>query len=149
MKNTILQGLLALFLAAPAAMAAENHAHKTIPGPQGGRMLECAPLHAEFFVRPDRKISVTFYDESLKPVAPSSEEVKAVAETKAGKTAFEFEKAGGAFVSKTPLPAGDGYRVVLLIKSGAAAKSRNFRIDYQESVCGGCKRAEYACICGH
>jgi len=147
--KTNLWGLCALLLTATAAMAAESHSHKTLPGPKGGRILESTPRHAEFLVRPDRKISVTFYDAALKPVAPSTEEVKAIAEAKTGKTAFEFEKTGDALVSKEALPAGDGYRVVVLIKSQAGAKSQNFRIDYREEICGECKRVEYACICGH
>jgi len=147
--KTLLHCLLAMMIAGPASMAAENHQHKTIPGPQGGRILESSPLHSEFFVRADRKVSVTFYDAALKPVAPGGREVKVIAEAKTGKATLEFEKTGDAFVSRSALPAGDGYRIVVQIRNDPAAKPQNFRIDYHTEICGECKRAEYACICGH
>ena len=43
-------------------------------------MLETEPFHAEFFVQPDKKVSITFYDESMKPVAPEEQIVKVIAE---------------------------------------------------------------------
>ena len=36
-------------------------------------MLETEPFHAEFFMQPDKKVSITFYDESMKPVAPEEQ----------------------------------------------------------------------------
>lgn len=133
-----------------AALAAESdHSHKTLAGPKGGRILESSPLHAEFFVQADRKVSVTFYDASMKPVSPSTQQIKTIAEAKTGKATLEFEKTNEAFVSKTSLPEGDGYRIVVQIKNDALAKPQNFRIDYIPAICSGCKRAEYACICEH
>jgi hypothetical protein len=128
---------------------AEAHAHKLIPGPKGGKVLESKPLYAEFFVEPDKKVSVTFYDTTMKPVAPSAQEVKVITEAKSGKTILEFTKSGDGLVSKTALPDGDGYRIVVQIKNEATAKPQNFRVDYHTEICGGCKRAEYACSCDH
>lgn len=153
-KHKIMNQLLALIVASAllgsVALAAESgHSHKTIPGPKGGKVLESMPLHAEFFVQPDRKVSVTFYDAALKPVAPSAQQIKVIAEAKTGKATLEFEKSADTFISKTALPEGDGYRVVVQIKNDASAKSQNFRIDYQPDLCKECNRAEYACTCDH
>jgi len=141
--------LLALS-ALPCVAAPEGaHDHQHAAGPNGGRVLESKPLHAEFFVQPDRKIRLTFLDEALKPTAAGSQEAKAIAEAKTGKATLEFEKAGNVLVSKTALPEGDGYRIVVQIKNDPAAKPQNFRIDFLSHICGGCKLAEYACTCGH
>jgi hypothetical protein len=85
----------------------------------------------------------------MKPGAAGGQEIKVIAEAKTGKATLEFEKSGEAFVSKAALPEGDGYRVVVQIKNDAAAKPQNFRIDYHSEICGGCKLAEYACVCEH
>jgi hypothetical protein len=141
--------VLLLALTASIAFAADPHQHKTLAGPKGGKMLELESQHAEFFVQPDKKVSITFYDEAMKPVDIGAREVKAIAEAKAGKATLEFEPSGSSLVSKTALPEGDGYRIVVQIKNAAAAKPKNFRIDYHTEICPGCKRAEYACTCDH
>jgi len=71
----------------------------------------------------------------------------ATAEAPGAKTKLEFEKKGDLLVSKTPLPAGEGYQVVVQAKTTAEAKPKNFRIKLQTHVCGGCSNAEYACTC--
>lgn len=148
--NPILKLILAAVLVSSVAIAADDkHTHKATPGPKGGKVLELGTLHAEFFVQADKKVSITFYDEAMKPVASGGQEIKVIAEAKTGKATLEFEKSGGAFVSKTALPEGDGYRIVVQIRNDAAAKPQNFRIDYHAEICGGCKLAEYACICEH
>jgi hypothetical protein len=139
--------LTVLTIAGTAAFSAEDHADKPIPGPKGGKVLETKPLHAELLVLADKKISITFYDESMKPIAPGEQVVKAIAEAPSGKATLDFDKAGDAFVSTTALPEGEGYRIVVQIKQTADAKSQNFRIDYHTEICGECKMAEYACIC--
>ena len=118
-------------------------------GPKGGRLLENDPPRAEFFVEKDRTITITFYDAESKPVAPGAQSVTAVAEAKGGKTKIEFEKKGETLVSKTALPEGEGYRVVVQLRTKPEAKPQNFRITLDLGTCGGCKLAEYACTCGH
>jgi hypothetical protein len=59
----------------------------------------------------------------------------------------EFEKKGDVLVSKTKLPEGDGYNVVVQFKLTADAKPQNFRFKLETHTCGGCKRAEYSCTC--
>lgn len=146
--KTLLTSALALLVLTSAAIAADGHDHgKIIPGPKGGRIVEVEGGHAEFLVQPDRKVSVIFYGEDMKAVNPSEQVVTLVAEVPSGKEKFEFEKTADQFVSKAVLPDGDGYRIVLQIRASAGAKPQNFRIDYHTETCGGCKRAEYACIC--
>ncbi|MGB7840050.1 MAG: hypothetical protein WBL40_18260 [Terrimicrobiaceae bacterium] len=86
--------LTILTIAATAAFSADEHGHKAIPGPKGGKVLETEPLHAEFFVQPDKKVSIAFYDESMEPVAPGEQVVKVIAEVPSGKATLDFEKAG-------------------------------------------------------
>jgi len=75
--------------------------------------------------------------------------VTAVAEPKSGKVKMEFERKGDTLISKTPLPEGDGYNVVVQIRAKPDAKPQNFRVKYDTGTCGECKRPEYACTCGH
>ena len=63
------------------------------------------------------------------------------------KDKLEFEKKGNLLVSKTPLPAGEHYTVVIQVRATPEAKPKNFRIPLDLSVCKGCGNAEYACIC--
>ena len=123
------------------------HAEKITPGPKGGRLLENESQRAEFFVEKDKTVTITFYDKDLKPVSPGEQVVTAIAEGKNGKTKIEFEKKGDVLVSKTPLPEGADYNVVVQLRAKPEAKPQNFRIKYNSAVCGKCKRAEYACIC--
>ena len=81
---------------------------------------------------------------------PASGQVVAVsAEPPAGKVTLELEAKDGAFISKEPLPAGEGYKLVVQVKATAEAAPQKFRLTLDLSDCGGCKLKEYACICGH
>jgi len=127
-----------------AASAADK---KHLDGPKGGRWLEKTEPRAEFYVEKDRSVSITFYDAALKPVAATAQTVIVIADAKEGKAKLEFEKKGDALVSKTKLPEGDGYNVVVQVKQTAEAKPQNFRFKYDVYICGTCKRSEYACAC--
>jgi len=131
-------------LAAAAGLAA-----KPIPGPKGGRVVTTESPHVEFFVEKDRTVTVTFYDQDFRPVVPSGQRVSAVAETDAGKVVLTFSTQAGAFRSSAPLPAGEGYRVVLQVRASAQGRPINYRLELHEELCGECGRAEYACICDH
>lgn len=125
-------------------------AEPIIAGPKGGRLLETEPQKAEFFVNADRKVEISFYDAALKSVPPAAQVVAVSAEPKAGRTALEMERTATGFVSKTALPAGEPYRVIVQVRETPGAKPRNFRIDFNPGICGECQRAEYACVCeGH
>jgi hypothetical protein len=142
--KTIRNLLLTSFalLATAAAFAA-----RPIPGPKGGKIVTTEAPHVEFFVEKDRTVTVSFYDKDLKPVAPASQVVSAVAEAKTGKVNLAFAAKDGALVSAAPLPEGDGYRIVVQVRDSAQAKPKNYRLEFHDEACGECKRAEYACIC--
>ncbi len=139
-RNLILTSFA--LLATAVAFAA-----KPIPGPKGGKIVTTEAPHVEFFVEKDRTVTVSFYDKDLKPVAPSGQVVSAVAEAKTGKVNLAFAAKDGAMVSSSPLPEGEGYRIVVQVRESAQAKPKNYRLEYHDEVCGECKRAEYACIC--
>lgn len=127
----------------------EGHEHGQVAGPKGGKLLESKPQHSEFWVNADRKVEVTFYDEGLQPVASGDHTIRVTAQAPGGSATLTMEKSDSAFVSAEPLPEGDGYNVVVQIKSDAAGSWQNFRIPYHAETCGECQLAEYACICGH
>ena len=116
-------------------------------GPRGGRLLQAEHPRPEFFVEKDRTVSIAFYDAAQKQVPPGQQVVTAIAEAKGGKAKLEFERKGDLLVSKTPLPEGNGYTVVLQVRSTTDARPKNFRILLDLETCGGCDRAEYACTC--
>jgi hypothetical protein len=121
---------------------------KVTAGAKGGRLLENDSPRAEFFVEKDRTVTLTFYDKDMKPVPVAEQSATAIAETKDGKKKLEFEKKGEVLVSKSPLPEGNGYNVVLQLKQTAEARPKNFRIPLNLSICSKCHHPEYACTCG-
>lgn len=141
--KTYISTLIVLALAAMPAFADAS----IKAGPRKGRVLEMEAKNAEFFVEKDRSVSIAFYDAAMKAQPASAEVVTATAEAPTGKVKLEFEKKGDLLVSKTQLPAGEHYTVVVQVKTTADAKPKNFRIPLDLSVCKGCSNAEYACIC--
>jgi hypothetical protein len=141
MTLTTLAGVLC------AGFLALNAAEKIEAGPKGGRILEKTTPRAEFFVEKDHTVSIHFYDAAAKPIAPGEQNVTVIADAKSGKQKLEFEKKGSALVSKTKLPDGDGYNVVVQFKQTADARPQNYRFKLDMSTCGGCQRSEYACTC--
>ena len=127
-------------------LAVDAGGKKIIGGPKGGRILEKTEPRAEFFMEKDRTVTITFYDAALKPVSATAQTVTVIAD---GKTKLEFEKKGEVLVSKTKLPEGDGYNVVVQLKQTDESKPQNFRFKLELHNCGGCNRAEYACTCDH
>jgi len=143
-KTSQLMAIAAIAVGMTLAQASE----KVTAGAKGGRLLENDSPRAEFFVEKDRTVSLTFYDTNMKPVPVQEQSATAIAETKDGKKKIEFEKKGDILVSKSPLPKGDGYNVVLQLKQNADAKPKNFRIPLNMSICSKCHHPEYACTCG-
>jgi len=127
--------------------AADDKPAKATPG--GGRLLEKTEPRAEVVVEKDRSITINFYNAELKPVVSTTQSVTIIADAKSGKTTLEFEKKGDSLASKTKLPEGEGYNLVVQFKQSPDAKSQNFRFKLDLHTCGECKRAEYACSCGH
>lgn len=130
------------------AHLALNAADKAeLAGPKGGRLLEKTSPKAEFLVEKDHTVSIHFYDSASKPVPASDQNVTVIADAQGGKAKIDFEKKGDALASKSKLPEGDGYNVVVQLKQSADAKPQNFRFKVDLHTCGGCKRPEYACSC--
>lgn len=127
-----------------APVLADAHAKA---GPRKGLILELPGKNAEFFVEKDRTVSIAFYDAAMKAQAPTGEVISATAEAPSGKAKLEFEKKGNLLVSKTPLPEGEGYQVVVQARPDADAKPKNFRIKLQTHICKECGNPEYACTC--
>jgi hypothetical protein len=136
-----------LFALATVCATDSLHAEKIIAGPKGGRLLDAEPLKAEFFVTADRTVEITFYDTALNPVDLGTQTVTITTESSTGRAKLDLEKTATGFVSTSELPAGDPYRVVVQSRSDAEAKPKNFRIDLNLAMCGGCQSAEYACTC--
>src|ERR1051325_7814827 len=143
--SRILAGGLAM--ACMAALTLNAADKKRTGGPKGGRLLEGAQLKAEFFVEKDHTVTIAFCDSALRPVPATQQSVTVIAHASGSKTKLEFEKKGDVFASKTKLPTGGDYNVVVQLKQTADAKPQNFRFKLDLATCGGCKRAEYACIC--
>lgn len=141
--KTLLNLLVIAALATTSAFADA----KVKAGHRKGLLLELGGKSAEFFVEKDRSISIAVYDAALKAQPASTEVVTATAEAPSGKVKIEFEKKGDLLVSKTKLPEGEGYQVVLQAKSNPEAKTKNFRIKLQLYICKDCGNAEYACTC--
>lgn len=119
---------------------------KQISGPRGGRLLQLTEPKAEFVVEKDRAATITFYDDKNKPV-PASDQSAILTAMGDQRQTIEFEKKDNLLVSKSKLPPGDPYPVILQFKSAPNARANNFRFNLDLSVCGGCKLAEYACSC--
>jgi len=120
---------------------------KHLGGPKGGRLLEKTDPKAEFYLEKDHTVTITFYDDALKPVPVTGQSVTVIADAKGGKSTVEFEKKGDVLVSKSKLPEGGGYNVVVQFKPTTDAKPQNFRFKLETHICDSCKRAEYACTC--
>ena len=141
--KTLLHILTVLALAVAPALADA----KVKAGPRHGRILELEGVNAEFFVEKDRTVSIAFYDAAGKQQPAAAQVVTATAEAPGAKTKLEFEKKGDLLVSKAPLPAGEGYQVVVQAKTTADAKPKNFRIKLELHECSKCHNPEYACTC--
>ena len=105
----------------PTFIDKDGHNHKVTP--KGGRLLEKTEPHAEFVVEKDRSVTINFYNEEMKPVAATTQTVTVIADAKSGKATLQFEKKGDTLVSKTKLPEGDGYNIVVQFKQTADAIS--------------------------
>src|SRR5262249_14354632 len=111
--SRIITGALAFICMAALTLNAADK--KRVGGPKGGRLLETEPK-AEFFVEKDHTATITFYDAALKPVPVTDQSVSLVADATGGRTKIEFEKKGDVLVSKSKLPEGGGYNVVVQLK---------------------------------
>ena len=139
--------LFALLLAMGPCMAADTNSGI---GPKGGKLLENSAPRAEFFIEPDNRITITFYDANLKPVPLAGQTVMISAAPRSGKVNVELEKKDGALISKQPLPKRgffDEYQITVQIKSSPESKPEIFQVRFDLDVCKKCKHPEYTCNC--
>ena len=126
----------ALIAAEPAKPAADV---------QPGRRLEAPGLRAQFVIQSDRKATVTFADAAGKPVPKGDRTVVVKVD---GKDVV-LEPQPNGFITKDPLQAKEPAPIVVQIRASADAKTTNFRLTLNTSLCGECKRQEYGCTCAH
>lgn len=149
LKYLVLSVLAGLALAL-AASAAEDHARKKkIVTPNGGRLLAGVEPHAEFLVRADRRVQITFVDDAGKPVAPAAQVVTVTTGSRLSPTRLAFARSGDVLVSDVALPEGKNLPAVVQIKVKPDAKIVTERFNVDLSRCPDCKLAEYACTCAH
>ena len=148
MKHTA-HSLLTMFVLS-LVLACTSQAHeKNVGGPNGGRLLTAIEPHAEFLLLPDRKVQITFVNDDGAAIAPFGQVVTVTTGERLKPTRLYFTAAGNSLVSNQAVPAGDDLPVIVQIKPSATAKTIVERFHLNLSVCGDCKRAEYACICDH
>ncbi|MDL5046580.1 hypothetical protein QQ054_11100 [Oscillatoria amoena NRMC-F 0135] len=126
----ILLNLLTLMMTVCLGYAGPGHDDKTAAGPNGGKVLDAAAGHVEFFVQEDRKIRITFLDDKMKVIPVGKQVVTAKVEAGAATVPLDFERSGEFLVSQSVLPDGDQYRIVLQIRPDEGGKPQNLRIDY-------------------
>lgn len=149
MKSLLLI-LTRLALCLPLIAAAQDHDHDheaKIAGPNGGRLLTKLEPHAEFFVTTDRKVQITFLDDSGAPVAPTTQAVTVTAGDRAAPTRLTFVRSGNVLISEGELPAGNLFPAVVQIKLSPDAKTVVERFNVNLALCPDCQHAEYACLC--
>ncbi len=161
MKLPIPTRILALVLACTTpAFAADGHDHAghshaaKITGPNKGRILTQLEPHAELFVTAERKVRITFVDDSGKPVAiPEGFSATLITGDRAKPTTLQFaaegEGAAATLLSTTALPEGQNLPAILRAKPEAGAQPVTIRFQLNLANCGECDRPEYACVCAH
>jgi hypothetical protein len=145
---------VAFAIAIVPVMAEDKHDHghdhaKKESGPNGGRILTSIEPHAEFLVTEDRKVKITFLDETNKAVPAGDQVVNVTAGERANPTKLTFAKSGDVLVSEQVLPEGNDYPTVVQIKASPDAKPAVEKFNLNMSKCPECDALEYACTCSH
>lgn len=136
---------LFLLCAGILAVSAADKTH--FGGPNGGRFLEKTEPKAEFVFEKDHSATIYFYNAESKSAAPTTQLVTVIADAPGKRQTVEFERKGNVLVSKSKLPEGDGYNLVVQFRRTPDSKPQNFRFKLETHICDGCKRAEYSCTC--
>jgi hypothetical protein len=118
-------------------------------GPNGGRILQQVTPQAEFFVTSDRHAQITFIDAEGKPIAPAAQNVSLMGGDRSSPIRISFAPIDGVLRSTAPLPEQSNMPIILSIKPSPEAKTIREKFYLNQSICGGCKHEEYACICDH
>ncbi len=153
LKHIILPVLAAFALSATAFAHGDGHGHDKkeakIKAPNGGRVITAVEPHAEFLLKDDRTIQITFIDDDGKVVPAADQVVTVTTGERSSPTKLTFKKSGDVLVSDGVVPAGDGFATVVQIKSSPDAKAVIAKFNLDLTNCSGCNLKEYACTCGH
>lgn len=141
--------LIALILAAPAFFLVSPLRASEETRPKEGRVITTVTPRVEFYVTPERRVRLTFLDAAGMPMTPGAQVVTLTAGERSAPTKLAFDREGDALISRSALPEGSGYPLVLQIKSTPEAKTDYVRFNLNLSSCPGCNRMEYACTCEH
>jgi len=125
-------------------------------GPNGGRILEFSKnesMHGEGVVK-DGNFHIALLDKGLLPVVLGEQELTATSGDRAKPEKLVVEKKAGEFVVPV-VKAGEfvvpvvkaGEWVVFQFRESAKAKPITARMQYDLTVCGGCKEPEWICKC--
>lgn len=153
MKHLAL-ALLAFLSFSAAALADGDHDHdhdhdKVKAGPNGGRVIQKVEPHAEFLVKDDKKIQITFLNDDLKPVPAEAQEVTVTMGDRSAPTKLSFTKEGDVLVSDKAIPDGENLPTIVQIKVTPDAKAVTEKFNLNLAQCPDCSNKEYACTCAH
>ena len=115
-------------------------------GPNGGRILEFSKnesMHGEVTVK-EGKFHIALLDKDLKPVKVEAQSLTATGGPQKKQAKVEVTKDETGFT----LPVvKDGDWLIVQYKDTAKAKAVTARLQYDTSICEGCKKAEWLCEC--
>lgn len=128
----------------------DHHGHAHIKaGPNKGRLLPKVSPQAEFLVRHDRKVQITFYDDKMKVIEPSTQVVSVLTGKRSAPVEMNFKSDGKALISDKKVPAGKKFPTIIAIKSNVYAEEVVTKFTLDLSDCTSCENKEYACECHH
>ncbi len=116
-------------------------------GPQGGRLVAFSTdksLQGEVVLK-DGRFHVELLDRNLKPVALGAQSLTVLGGERGKPQRPEVKREGNRFAF--PALPGSRYLLVLQFRESASAKPVNARFEYDATVCGSCKNAEWLCQC--
>lgn len=118
-------------------------------GPNSGRMIENVSPKAEFVVLDGGKVQITFFDDAMKVVAPSSQVVSVVSGERSNPVELTFTAQGQSLISTEALPAGNNFPTIVAIKANADAEEVITKLTLNLNDCSSCSNKEYSCECHH
>ncbi|RFC43199.1 MAG: hypothetical protein DVB28_001621 [Verrucomicrobia bacterium] len=129
------------------ALGASALAHGGVElGPHGGRILEFSKnesMHGEVIMK-SKEFHIALLDKDMKAVVLTDQELTATSGDRAKPEKLAVEKKDGVFVVPV-VKAGEW--VIFQFRENAKAKPVTARLQYDLTVCGGCKEPEWLCKC--
>ena len=123
-----------------------GHAHNA---PNKGKLITTVTPQAEFSVREDRKVQITFYDEKMKVVAPSTQVVSVLTGKRSAPVEMSFKVEGKALVSDKAVPEGNKFPTIVAIKSNEDADEVVTKFTLDLNAHSGCADKEHSCESHH